>query len=279
MLRRVARAARGLVVRTRLDSLLARSPLPQSPLRPDIDCYPAPSWRMARRDGVTLRLDLSDYMQWSAYHSVERDLRARLYDLARPGGVVIDVGSNIGEVLLGLSRRVGPPGRAIGFEANPETLKLCQANIALNPTLPAEVHGVGLGDADGTLFLHRPAATNSGADRLRSDIGGGVAVPVTTLDRFVEKNALRRVDLIKIDVEGFEMKVLAGAEAALARFRPLLFVELCDSNLREQGSTAADLIAWLEARGYAIEAAADGAPLTSISPLSNCFLDVIARPV
>ena len=274
-----ARATRRLLVATRFDSVIAilGDGKALAALRPDITHYRSPSVRTVRRGGVRMRLDLSDYMQWSAYYSVERTLRDRLYALASPGDVVIDVGSNIGEVLLGLARRVGPGGRTIGFEANPQTLELCRANIALNASLPAEVHGVGLGDAEGVLSLHRPSKTNSGADRFLAG-AGGVQVPVTTLDRFVADNGIGAVDLIKIDVEGYELKVLSGAEATIRRFRPILFVELCDENLHEQGSSASELVAWLIDKGYAVESAGEGASLTAASNLGDCFMDVIAQP-
>ena len=279
ILRAAARATRRLLVATRLDSVIGKLGTggALAALRPGITHYRSPNLRTVRRGGVRLRLDLSDYMQWSAYYSVERALRDRLYALAGRGDVVIDVGSNIGEVLLGLANRVGPKGRAIGFEANPETLLRCRANIALNPALPAEVHSVGLGDKEGTLSLHRPSQTNSGADRFLAG-AGGVQVRVNTLDRFVADHAMGAIDLIKIDVEGFELKVLAGAEATIRRFRPTLFIELCDTNLLDQRSSAAALVAWLIDKRYTVENAADGACLTTASDLGGCFMDVIARP-
>jgi FkbM family methyltransferase len=214
-------------------------------------------------------------MQWSAYFGVERELRRKLYDLVEPGGVAIDIGSNIGEVLLHLAKRVGARGRVIGFEPNPETYEKCAENLALNPGLPADLHRLALGDQDGEVSFGRPCASNSGGDRVMAD--GTIRVPVSTLDRFVRDAALDRLDLVKIDVEGYELHVLRGARDVLNRFRPVLFVELSDANLRAQGGTAGDLVRWLTQHSYQAWHAGTGDPVTADQRLDDCFFDMICE--
>jgi FkbM family methyltransferase len=277
VLHRAANAIRKGLVATGGDRLVA-SGLLWSRLRPDNAHYRAPAFREATLDGVRFQFDLSDYMQWSAYFGIERELRDKLYSLAPPGGLAIDIGTNIGEVLLHFARRVGNGGRAIGFEPNPETYARCVENLALNPGLAAEVHPIALGDAEGELSFGRPCAANSGGDRMMDPGAGTIQVPVTTLDRFVSNAALDRVDLIKIDVEGFEMHVLRGGEATIERFRPKLFVELSHANLREQGASAPALVRWLDEHGYAAENAETGEPVNSCQALDGCFFDIICRP-
>jgi hypothetical protein len=105
-----------------------------------------------------------------------------------------------------------------------------------------------------------------------------IQVPVTTLDRFVSDAGLDRIDLIKVDVEGFELHMLRGAEAVIKQFRPRLFVELSDENLREQGGKAAELVRWLADHGYALENAETGEPVHAGPALDGCFFDVIGLP-
>jgi FkbM family methyltransferase len=279
--RSVANGARRLMIRAGLDRLVAwfgeRAPRSRTlaKLRPDCAQYRRPTIRRARRDGLWFDLDLSDYMQWTVYYSVEKPVRARLYDLAVPGNVAIDVGANIGEVLLNFAQRVGPTGRAIGFEAHPETVRHCMSNLALNAVENAEVHGVGLGKAEGKLAFGRQCVSNSGADRFMAAGEGTIEVPVTALDDFADRAALDAVDLIKIDVEGFEMNVLLGGERTIERFRPVMFIELCDDNLRAQGSSAAELVGWLDRHGYTSKDAATNAPVAAGDELGGCFLDII----
>lgn len=275
-LRRLAQSLRKSLIRIGADRLVRQIPL-LSRLRPGNDLYISPSYRTVQSDNVRLRLDLSDYVQWLVYFDVERDLHRQLYSLVQPGDLALDIGANVGQVLLKLAAVVGSGGRAIGFEPNPATYRLCTENLTLNSNLPAEVHAIALGSAEGQVAFGRPCSANSGSDRVMSDGVGEIMVPVTTLDRWATAHSLERLDLVKIDVEGFELHVLRGASETLARFRPTLFIELCDGNLREQGGTAAELLAWLEAEDYAIVQADTGKPLAA-EILTDCFLDIIARP-
>lgn len=277
LLQSIGRIARRALIASGLERPLAALgwPLPLA-LRPYADEYPTPSLRRARRHGIEFALDPSDFVQWLTYMGAENRQRERLLALAKRDATVIDVGANIGDTLLSIGQRIGPKGRAIGFEANPETLQKCQANIWLNAMPQVRVEGVGLGAKIGELGFGRAASGNSGADRFMP--GGAITVPIITLDSYVDEQALERVDLIKIDVEGFEMNVLHGANATLARFRPVLFLELCDANLREQGSSAAALLAWLEDREYAVHDALSGAPLRSDDPRNTVFTDVVCTP-
>jgi FkbM family methyltransferase len=280
LLKSAVRAVRRTLVATGLDRPLAALdwPLPKS-LRPYADEYPKPSLRRAKRRGIEFALDPSDFVQWLTYMGAENDQRECLLALAKPGATVIDVGANIGDTLLSLGQRVGSNGRVIGFEANPETLKKCQTNIALNSMGQVRVEGIGLGAQAGALGFGRAAAGNSGADRFMPEGGGTITVPIIPLDSYVTEQGLDRCDLIKIDVEGFEMNVLRGASATLAKFRPVLFLELSDDNLREQGSSAVELLQWLEARGYAVRDALSGADLRSDDPHIAAFTDIICRSI
>lgn len=222
-------------------------------LRPDCVDYRGSPIRRAVRNGIAYDLDLADYVQWTIYFDIERAEKAALFNLARPGDVVLDIGTNVGGVLMNFAQRVGPGGRAIGFEPNPATLAKCQHNLSLNRFANVEVHGVALGDVAGEVLLGHPQEGNAGADRIGS---AGIPVKLTTLDEFAA--GFDRIDLIKIDVEGFDLKVLRGGEQTLKRLRPTLFVELCDANLREQGDSAAKLVTWLERHGYRVRRAGEG---------------------
>src|SRR5206468_2411069 len=107
----VASYARRSLIRLGIDEKLSSVPL----LRPDCVDYRGSPIRRAVRNGIAYDLDLADYVQWTIYFGIERDEKAVLFDLAKPGDVVLDIGTNVGEVLLNFARRVGPEGRAIGF--------------------------------------------------------------------------------------------------------------------------------------------------------------------
>lgn len=275
----VAKAARRAIVMSGGDRVLARIGHLNGPavkLLPTTESFRRGSRRRVIRNGIALDLDPSDYTHWLAYFDVEAPLKSKLYGLAGPGDVAIDVGTNLGEVLLSLARAVGPRGRAIGFEANPATYKLALGNIALNPHISAELHPLGLGDTEATLDFGSRSSANSGADSIVSAGSGQIKVPVIRLDKFVTDQGIERVNLIKIDTEGYDLHVLKGAEATIDRFSPKLFVEVCDANLRNHGDSAREILRWLEDRGYRCAEADAGDPVTSDDDLSDCFFDIIA---
>lgn len=77
-------------------------------------------------------------------------------------------------------------------------------------------------------------------------------MPAVTLDGVLTNGKLRRVDLIKLDVEGAEYRVLRGAERTIAAFRPLLYFELNETCLARDGVTVEGLLGYLRGKGYEI---------------------------
>ena len=277
-LRVAARLIRTTLIKTGFDRRLAeatyRQPrgLPARLFRPDIFDYRGAVIRRVERDGILFDLDPGDYVQWTIYFGMEREEKSGLFNLAKPGYVALDIGTNVGEVLLNFAKRVGPDGRAVGFEPNLDTLAQCRHNLSLNGFPNVEVHELALGETDGEVSIGRVDKTNAGADRVVAC--GGTPVHVTTLDAFAQ--GFERIDLIKIDVEGFDLKVLRGGQRTIERFRPTLFVELSDRNLREQGDSAEELVRWLETRGYHVRDAVTHDTIKSTDNLDGCGKDIIA---
>jgi hypothetical protein len=82
--------------------------------------------------------------------------------------------------------------------------------------------------------------------------------PARTLDDIIRDTGVSRVDVVKIDVEGAEMLVLKGAVNTLARYHPMVIVELLDAQLRAMGSSEAEVRAFLQAHGYALRGVPGG---------------------
>lgn len=284
LLHKPAQSVRKLLIATGADRLVAQwansfpNGLITRFLRPDNALYRNTTTRRVVRNGLRYDLDLHDYIEWTIYFDVERAVKSSLYSFVKSSDSVIDIGSNVGEVLMNFARIVGPSGRALGFEPNPATLAKCRRNLALNNLSNVELQGCALGNEVGEVFLGRPAESNAGADRVMTRGDGLHHVPVTTLDAFLDDHPIARLDLIKIDVEGFDLNVLRGAARSIEKFTPVLFVELSDSNLREQGDRAAELISWLESRDYRPVHATTGHLVRSTDDLEGCFFDIVAMP-
>jgi FkbM family methyltransferase len=121
------------------------------------------------------------------------------------------------------------------FEPGPPNLVRLRANLALNPSLAAvvTVHAAGVGEAPGELRWEEEAG-NPGNAMLGAN--GTHAVPVITLDDFMAKEGLPRIDFIKVDVEGMELNVFRGARESLKKFRPMIYFETLSRFGDEHGS-------------------------------------------
>jgi len=144
----------------------------------------------------------------------------------QPGHVVCDVGANVGTYTVPLARLVGATGRVIAFEPNRPTRACLRQNIRQNRLSNVSVVRAAVGDSAGYARL---IATEDNLGEAHLALPGdasveGERVAVTTLDTEVARLRLGRVDFLKIDVEGFELAALRGAERILAA-NPRLVVQ------------------------------------------------------
>lgn len=164
------------------------------------------------------------------------------------GSTVVDVGAHVGFFTETFAGWVGERGRVIALE--PEPINYGRLHNRLERTgLRSRVtsFNVAAVEASGDYLLHINP-DHPGDHRLD---GTGVPVRGLTLDEVLQGCGSPDVSLVKLDVQGAEARVLAGAEKTLARCRPALIVEIEDERLRQQGSSAEALLALLAARGYA----------------------------
>jgi FkbM family methyltransferase len=161
----------------------------------------------------------------------------------------VDIGANEGMMSLLASRLVGDGGTVIAFEPSPGPRGIFEANLARNGIRNVDIRAAGVADAAGEMELFVPAVNSGEASftQLSYEEGQRVVCPVVIADE-----ALRSVSpsLIKIDVEGFEGRVIRGLEATLQRARPILSVEMVAGHLARDGWTPQELCRHLEDRGY-----------------------------
>ncbi len=224
-------------------------------LVPDNSLHSKNNERLCNRYGANFLLDLSDYQQWLLYFSDDHDSSLNFLSYIEPGFTILDIGGNIGQTALIAAQKTGESGKVISFEPYPETIERFEKNLELNKSIKnIKLEKFALGDEQSTITLFQDCVTNSGGNRvLHSSVenpAGVKQVAVTTLDLYSAGENLSRIDLIKIDVEGFEMNVLKGAEQTLLKFRPLLIVEVDEKNLNSQGAAARDIIAFFHEYHY-----------------------------
>lgn len=144
-----------------------------------------------------------------------------LQKLLRPGQIFVDCGANIGIWTLVAAAKVAESGKVYAFEPNPLTFQKLQANLSTGSWQNIEARPEALGSEEGTVYLKCEVQHNISQVVLASQ-ADTLVVPQVTLDSSLAKLAVAG---IKIDVEGFELKVLKGAAQLLKAQHPWLCVE------------------------------------------------------
>lgn len=142
----------------------------------------------------------------------------------QPGMTAVDIGANNGVYSLAMARAVSPTGRVFAYEPAYETRQLLEASRALNGADNLEVFGSALSDREHTGFLRHGRGSELHA--LGEANGVGESVTVTTLDAAAAAQGWRQIDLLKIDAEGEEERIIAGGRRLLAEQAPLLMFEI-----------------------------------------------------
>lgn len=199
------------------------------------------------------------------------------------GGTLIDVGANIGVHSVLAALRSGSEGRILALEASPVTYPTLTANLAAAGCPGAAAEQIAVWDAPATVaFTHIPHIIGGSHVHPAARENGRVfTVPCDSLDNLVERTGLERVDLIKIDVEGSETRVLLGARETLSRYHPPLIVEFNPLTLREYGSSSvADLYQCLCDLGYRMQILSEDGrimPVTDFSEMEQISLQWTLR--
>ncbi len=248
--------------------------------------------RVTNFDGsLDLDLSLSDHMQrrifWTGYYN--RRMVVLFDRMLRPGMTVIDVGANLGEISMTAAKRVGRTGHVIAFEPVDAIADQLQANATRNHLDQITIMRTGLSDAPADNVPVYASCGQGLPDDEHHGLGslyGGKKgapelqrIPITTLDIWLAKHPVDRIDLIKIDIEGAELPCLRGAEGTLRRFRPLLIVEIQDTTSTTAGYQASDILAFLSELGYTFETIHHGGRLTALTENNlKAFQNVLCMP-
>jgi len=238
--------------------------------------FKSDKYRVLEIDSLIYRLDLSKVVDHSLYFGFADKGFENYMQLLKTEFIVFDVGANIGATALPFSQKVSTVYAFEPSQANFLRLKYHIESNRISNIIPVNK---GLGDKTAELHLQVVDPSNPGMNRIRvngHELQNCEIIDVITIDDFVEQNNIRKVDAIKIDVEGFELKVILGAQQTLQKFHPVLFIELDDENLKEQGNSASELIKFLIEIGYnKITKADTGENITEMTHFRKCHYDII----
>jgi FkbM family methyltransferase len=200
-----------------------------------------------------------------------------------PDGVVVDVGAHAGQFAKLFARHV-TSGRVYAIEPSAYSRSILSVVKRLHRLTNLAIVPVALGDTTGEARLSTPIKASGsyafglahlGAPEARWPAIASEMVSETTLDALAAELRLDRLDFIKVDIEGREMRFLVGARQTIARFRPGLLVELNDAHLARAGDTMADafaLLAGLDYRAFALGPNGHLTPAVAGGAGDFCFL-------
>jgi FkbM family methyltransferase len=229
-------------------------------------------WEFALEQGLVVPLDVPWYAGATLEVTLGNDNSLCLYvagtfepnefaflgSVVKEGMTFVDVGANEGLYTVFGARRVGASGRVLAVEPSSRERAVLKRNIERNRLSNVTVVPHALAAESGFANLQVAPKLHGGHNTLGGFAHEGIAaigaeqVAVETFDALAQRLSIERVDVMKIDVEGAEVKVLRGARRMLTRWRPTLLIEANEAALRGQGTSTADLVALLRSFGYDI---------------------------
>lgn len=216
--------------------------------------------RVEVEPGISLLLDPVDFVDRAILTSGawEDSLWEWIGSHLEPGATLVDVGAHIGTHSLRAAKKVGATGSVVAIEPNPLTAARLRDNIAASNLRNIRVYETACAESPGRLRLFLGGRVNTGVASLsikNATASGGTGtdsfeVEVLPLDEIISRLAPTRVDVIKVDTEGAEVRVLRGARETLRKYRPVLVLEVTESLLKNMGSSVAELETLLHESGY-----------------------------
>ena len=207
------------------------------------------------------------------------------------GGVFVDVGANIGILAALAARRMGPRGTVVAIEASPINCELLAANLRETGSQRFTVLNRGVWDEPATLTIsHIPQGPGwSFVSPEPSGQGIPFTVECETLDALLAEAGVGPVDLLKVDVEGAEVRVLRGARNLLQGNRPGIILEINPDTLqRVSGAGPRELYQCVLEYGYEMKVIAREGPLVPVTAYADleswfqqgyAWVDVFCEPV
>lgn len=195
---------------------------------------------LINRKGLSWKIDLNEAIDFCLF--ISGDYEPELIDAYTPlikdqNYTIIDIGANIGAHTLYFAKLTGAKGRILAIEPTSFAFKKLQTNISHNPKVSkkVEAYQVLLTNPLAQIGVENISSSWNIGEKItsqqRNPFDGGFSKSTEkalklTLDQFVEKHNLDKIDLIKLDVDGNEIDILKGAKETFKKFQPILLVEL-----------------------------------------------------
>jgi FkbM family methyltransferase len=209
-------------------------------------------------NGCKVYCKLSDHVQrqmW--FYGVYEPVESYLYSqLLKPGMVVLDVGANIGQYTLLAAKAISPGGCVHSFEPIPSNFAQLKKHVQENQISDlVRLNQAALWNEDARVQLAMPAHVSNNAGAFSIGVAsekGAEPFEATAvrMDTYWTQNKLKRLDLIKMDIEGAEPFALEGGLEIISQFKPIILMEICKMTLQRFGKNASAIWGPLTDLGY-----------------------------
>ncbi len=212
--------------------------------------------KMTNPGGGNLICNLDDWIPWNVYiygrYQIEKKYEIFLLNAARESSIIFDVGANIGYYTVQFCRILKKPGHVYAFEPTSYQFNVLKRNILLNNITRVTCIKAIVSDSDGaTKRVYFSGVDNTGGSSVEIKSKEYEDVSTVTIDTFCEKSKIEKIDLMKIDVEGHELRVLRGMERVLKKnIVKNLFVEINNETLSVAGTSSSEIVSYLELFNY-----------------------------
>ena len=205
----------------------------------------------------------------------------------KPGAVFIDAGANDGLYTLFAAHKVGPQGLVISIEPSTREYEHLCKNIRLNDFKNIRTLRAAVSNVSGFAELKVAESSKSGHNTLSQSfyykdttLEAVEKINTTTIDEVTEADSISRVDILKLDIEGWELSALEGATRTLVKFRPLLMIEIICENGSAFGSNSGKIWEFLTNYGYQMKtySSVNGLPVEATEHPGPGYTDFIAVP-
>lgn len=242
--------------------------------------YKKGSIRNVTRNNINLELDISEYVDHFLYYGLKENSFENLNSYIKKGDVIFDVGANNGHTSLVFSQQIGNDGKIYSFEPDNINYKRAEKNIQLNNVKNIQLLKYGIGSKSEKLKLFNIDESNLGMNRIMKDDSkySYQEIDVISLDNFISSNNINKLNIIKIDVEGFEKEVLLGAENTIRQFKPIIYIEVNNNFLKEHQTSASEIYNFFKSISYTLYFAETNKVIKPDYDFENCHFDAIAIP-
>jgi len=202
-------------------------------------------------DGITYELDLSTIVHSQIYHygCWEEDVTNIINKTLHEGMVTFDIGASTGPHTLRMAKLVGESGMVYAFEPSKALFPKLKKGIKLNAFENVTVENLALSDTEEVKSYYMNTLFKLGD---KEDIFPAMTTLFVTLDDYVKQNKIKKIDFIKLDVDGYETKIIKGGFKSIKKFKPIMIIEFAVGAQESYGYSLEELADILISLGYTL---------------------------